>query len=140
MKVLAVATEPISAGQLRGAVGERQAGEAEIVLVVVPALHRSAIRFWVSDADEAIQRARQGEHERAAQLRHAGVTAGGEVGDIDVVDAVRDALATFDPDRIVLFTHAPDVQRHREGVTPAELSEEFGIAVERIEIGGGSPG
>ena len=56
MKVLVLTSEPISADVLRDAVGEQDAKEAE-VLVISPALHQSGLRFWVSDADEAIGKA-----------------------------------------------------------------------------------
>jgi hypothetical protein len=32
-------------------------------MVVAPALHRSALRFWLSDSDEAIERAELVQHE-----------------------------------------------------------------------------
>ncbi|MDQ6803452.1 MAG: hypothetical protein M3065_00480, partial [Actinomycetota bacterium] len=55
MKVLVIASEPISADRLRTALGNAT-DDAEI-MVVAPALHRSALRFLLSDADEAIERA-----------------------------------------------------------------------------------
>jgi len=55
MKVLVIASEPISADRLRAALGEGT-DDTEI-MVVAPALHRSALRFLLSDADEAIRRA-----------------------------------------------------------------------------------
>jgi hypothetical protein len=59
MRVLVLTTEPISAEQLRDALGEEPgAGETE-VKVVAPALHESALRFCVSDADEAIAKAEE---------------------------------------------------------------------------------
>jgi hypothetical protein len=60
MKVLVIASEPISADRLRAALGG--ASDAAEIMVVAPALHRSVVRFWLSDADEAIRRA-----ERAAR-------------------------------------------------------------------------
>lgn len=54
-RILVVASESVSAENLRGAVGVA-AQDAE-VLVVAPALQTSAVRFWMSDADSAIHRA-----------------------------------------------------------------------------------
>src|SRR5664279_1630642 len=55
MKVLVIASELISADRLRSALGEA-ADDAEI-MGVAPGLHRSALPFWPSNADEANQRA-----------------------------------------------------------------------------------
>jgi hypothetical protein len=55
MKVLVLTSEPITAQQLRGALGsDVDPSEAE-VMVVAPALQESGIKFWLSDADDAIQ-------------------------------------------------------------------------------------
>lgn len=93
MKVLVIASEPISADRLRAALGETT-DDAEI-LVVAPALHRSALRFWLSDADEAIQRAELVQRETVEDLDDAGVDAHGITGESDPVQAVEDALVTF---------------------------------------------
>ena len=77
-KVLVVASEPISADRLRAAFGG-QADDAE-VLVVAPALHRTALRFWLSDADEAIRRAQLVQRETVEGLDDAGLDARGDTG------------------------------------------------------------
>jgi hypothetical protein len=57
MKLLVLTSEPISAQQLRDALpGDLEPQDAEVMLVA-PAFHDSALRFWVSDADDAIARA-----------------------------------------------------------------------------------
>jgi hypothetical protein len=57
MKLLVLTSEPISAQQLRDALpGDLEPQDAEVMLVT-PAFHDSALRFWVSDADDAIARA-----------------------------------------------------------------------------------
>jgi hypothetical protein len=57
MKVLVLTSEPISAGQLRDALGSDGDPSKAEVMVVAPALAGSAVKFWMSDADEAIARA-----------------------------------------------------------------------------------
>jgi hypothetical protein len=57
---LPASAEPISADRLRAAFAGTP-DDAEI-LVVAPALHRSALRFWLSDADEAIRSRRSRAH------------------------------------------------------------------------------
>jgi nucleotide-binding universal stress UspA family protein len=80
------------------------------VLVVAPALN-SRLRHWLSDVDGARRRA----EERAAacvdRLERAGAHAHGSVGDVDPVQAIADALATFPADEIVI---AADAKRSHE--------------------------
>jgi hypothetical protein len=68
----------------------------------------------MSDADEAIANARRIEQASVEALDAGGVQAAGDVGEGDLAAAVRDALATFAADRVVLFTHPPDASRYRE--------------------------
>jgi len=133
MKVLVLASEPISADELRAALGH--SGEPDLedteVRIVAPALHASALQFWISDADEAISKADAVWRDSVAKLGAAGVDAQGDTGESDPMIAVEDALANFDADRIVVFTHPESEQRYREDIDEAELEERFGRPVER---------
>ncbi|GAC1388073.1 MAG: hypothetical protein NVSMB48_27590 [Marmoricola sp.] len=139
MKVLVLTSEPVSAAQLRDALpGDTEPSELE-VMVVAPALHESALRFWVSDADAAIERADAVRRESIDQLGAGGVAAGADTGEGDVLMAAQDALSTFAADRIVVFTHPADAQLHGEDVDTSELTERFGLPVDRavVRAGGG---
>src|SRR4051794_22826761 len=103
-KIIALVSEPISADVLKNAVGEREAEEAE-VLVVAPALN-SKLRFWVSDPDAAIGRAQEVQEETVERLDEEGIDAAGDTGESDPLLALQDALQTYPADEIVLFTHA----------------------------------
>jgi hypothetical protein len=141
VKLLVVTSEPISTTQLRaalrdGAAGDRTEGDAPAgdrteVMVVAPALQESAVRFWLSDADEAIQRAEEVRRRTLENLDEGGVAVSGDTGESDPFDAIRDALATFPADRIVLFTHAGSERRYREDIDPAEVEERFGLPVQK---------
>ena len=133
MKLLVVATEPISAQHLRQAVGPNRLDDVE-VMVVAPALHASALRFWVSDADAAIARAHEVERQSVDRLHAARVPAAGDVGEGDLAQAVRDALVSFEADRVLLFRHPPDAQRYGEEINADQLADELGIAVETFEV------
>jgi type IV secretory pathway protease TraF len=139
VKVLVVTSKPISADQLREALGPATV-DAE-VMVVAPALHTSATRFWVSDADEAIARAQAVQEETVERLDEAGVVAAGDTGESDPYEAIGDALATFPAERIVVFTRPPDSsgQRYREEIDDDELRERFGLPVDHAPVDG-SPG
>ncbi|MEA2265426.1 MAG: hypothetical protein QOE27_1009 [Solirubrobacteraceae bacterium] len=126
MKLLVIASGPITASDLEEAVGEDATEEAE-VLVVAPALQESPLRFWLSDADSAIAEAERVQRESVEELTEAGVDASGDTGEGDPLEAVQDALQTFRADRIVVFTHPEGDQAYLEGVDPAEIEERFGI-------------
>lgn len=129
MKVLVVASEPITADRLRAALGAAT-DDAEI-MVVAPALHLSALRFWLSDADEAIQRAELVQRETTEGLDDAGLDARGDTGEGDPVEAVEDALATFPAERILIFTRPSSEQRYDEGIDAEALEQRFGLPVEQ---------
>lgn len=134
MKVLVLTSEPISAQQLRAALGsDAEPGDAE-VMVVAPALQESGFKFWLSDADDAIARADRVRRESVEQLGEAGVPATSDTGESDPEVAIEDALKTFDADRIVLFTHEGDAQRYREDLDERELAERFGRPVDRAAV------
>ncbi|MEJ7817435.1 MAG: hypothetical protein WKF49_02035 [Thermoleophilaceae bacterium] len=122
-KIIAVAAEPISADVLREAVGKQQAQDAE-VLVVAPALN-SKIRFWVSDPDPAIRRAQEVAEESAERMVEEGVDAVGDTGEGDAIQAIEDALVTFDADAIVLCTHSGGERNWQEDGVVDEARERF---------------
>ncbi|MDQ6731140.1 MAG: hypothetical protein M3022_12805 [Actinomycetota bacterium] len=137
MKVLVLTSEPVSTAQLRDALpGDADPAELEVMLVA-PALHESALRFWVSDADEAISRADAVRRESVEQLGEGGVAASGDTGEGNLIEAAQDALSTFAADRVVVFSHPSDDQLHGEDVATSELRERLGLPVDRAVIRAG---
>ena len=134
MKVLVLTSEPISADVLRDAVGEQDAQEAE-VLVISPALHQSGLRFWVSDADEAIGKADAVQEETVERLEEEGIDAAGDTGESEPAVAIQDALATFAADRIVVFSHPEGDRDYREDEGLADAEQRFGVPVTHALIG-----
>jgi hypothetical protein len=134
MKVLVLTTEPFSAKQLREVLtGDVEPAEIQ-VMVVAPALHEGPIQFWLSEADEPIQRAEHVRRRSVEQLGEGGVTATGDTGEGDPIEAIADALNTFDADRIVVFAHPDSQQRYREEIDVQELERRFGIPVDRATL------
>lgn len=134
MKLLVLTSEPVSADQLREALpGDADPTSAE-VMVVAPALHESALRFWLSDADEAIARADEVRRRTVEQLGAAGVAAAADTGESDPEDAVEDVLKTFAADRIVIFSHGGDDRRYREDVDSDTLQRRFGVPVTQARV------
>ena len=130
-KILALASEPISADALRAALGD-DAGGAE-VLVVAPAL-MSRRRFLLADPDPGIERAEEVQTESVERLEEEGIDATGETGESDPTLAIQDALATFDTDEIVVFTHPEGERNWREEDVVEEAERRFGLPVRHIEL------
>ena len=126
-KIIALAAEPIAPDVLRSAVGQ-DVDDAE-VLVVAPALN-SKLRFWVSDPDPAIHRAEDVAKESVDRLEEEGVEALGETGESDPLQALQDALATFEADTIVLITHPGGEQNWLEDGVVEQARERFGAGRE----------
>jgi hypothetical protein len=133
-KVLALASEPLSADVLRTALGEDVARDAE-VLVVAPALI-SRRRFLLADPDPAIERAQEVQQESVERLDEEGIDAVGETGESDPLTALEDALATFDAEQIVLFTHASGERNWLEEGVVEEAERRFTQPVRHVEVEG----
>jgi len=132
MKLLVLTAEPISADILREAAGD-EADDAE-VMVVSPALTDSPLRFWVSDADDAIAHAGRTAEESVERLDEEGIDAAGDTGESDPMQALEDALATYDADRIVIFTHPDDERDYLEDGFVEEAEQRLGRPVIHREV------
>ena len=135
MRILVLTSEAISADRLQGALPDGADPRDAEIMVIAPALHESALRFWFSDADEAIAKADQVRRESLDRLGEQGVTASADTGESDPEEAIADALKTFEADRIVVFTHPGGQQLYREDVDDDALAERFGIPVTRVTLG-----
>jgi nucleotide-binding universal stress UspA family protein len=132
MKLLLLTAEPVSADMVREAVGD-DAEDAE-VMVVSPALTDSPLRFWTSDADEAIEHARETADETVERLDEAGIDAAGDTGESDPLQALEDALQTFPADRIVVVTHPEGERDYLEDGFVEEAERRFGVPVAHREV------
>jgi hypothetical protein len=128
MNVLVLAPDPVDSTNLRDAVGD-DIDDAR-VLVVSPALNESPVAFWMSDADEAIEDARDAGAETVSEMWDEGVKAQGAVGESEPLLALQDALATFPADRIVIFVRDDDDdRRYREDDVCGEARRRFDVPV-----------
>ncbi|WP_205697146.1 hypothetical protein [Conexibacter sp. SYSU D00693] len=132
MRLLVVATDPVEADDVRSAVDDDLDG-AE-VLVVSPAVHESAVAFWMSDSDQAIEDAEQAARKTAEALRDAGASARSETGEADPLLALQDALATYPADRVLVFARGDEeAQRYREDELAEEAQRRFSVPVAVVE-------
>lgn len=128
MKLLVLAPHAVDATAVRRALpGEDLAG-AE-VLVVSPAMQQSGLRFWMSDSDEAIEKAEGAAAETAAALKPEAASVRSTTGESEPLLAIQDALATFPADRIVVFRGDDE---DFESETLAEAESRFGVPVTTV--------
>lgn len=133
MKLLVLATEPVDAERVRAALPDDDLEGAE-VLVVSPAVNESAVAFWVSDSDEAIEDAESTAEQTAAALGADGARARAQTGESEPLLALQDALATFPAERVLVFVRAEDAARYREDDVVGEAERRFGVPVTEATV------
>jgi hypothetical protein len=103
-RILVIANETVGGEPLRDLIHRRAEGVEERVRVICPAL-MSPLRYFASDEDGPRAAAQERLARSLARLRELGVTAEGEVGDADPLQAIEDALRTFGADEVIISTH-----------------------------------
>lgn len=122
-RVLVISTVEHSADALRAAIAP-----GDTIKVVVPVV-RQGILDWLANDERAFGHAQDVALDTAAEL--PGVTAAAVAGEADLDLAVRDALATFPADEIVIAIHDAD----RQGVVEA-MAVEGSTATSRRNVAG----
>lgn len=132
MKLLVLASDPVGADDVRRALpGDDDVAGAE-VLVVAPAVNESPLRFWMSDADDAIAAAGDAAGETAGDLQAQGAQARATTGESEPLLALQDALTTFPADRVLVFVREGDAARYREDDVVGEAERRFGVPVTEV--------
>lgn len=115
-----------SAEDLGAVLGDEVVDSANVP-VIAPATTQSRLRFWFGDLDKATARAELIQSESVKGLRSHGVQAQGHTGESDPLLAAQDAVATFDPARVVVFAHQPEDERYREADLTDHLTTQLSI-------------
>ena len=132
--VLVVANETVGGSQLLDTIRERIAGRSGArVLVVCPALN-SPLRHWASDEDEAREKAEDRLEASLRAMQGAGIQASGEIGDGDPIQAIEDALRTFQPDELVVSTHPAGKSHWLERGVVDKARERFALPVTHVVV------
>jgi hypothetical protein len=131
VRLLVLATDPVSPADVRDALPEHDLEGAE-VLVVSPAVNESPMAFWVSDSDEAIADAESTAEQTAAALRERGVQARATTGESEPLVALQDALATYQADRVLVFAREDEHARYREDDVLGEAQRRLGVPVTEV--------
>jgi len=104
-RILVVANQTVGGQSLLNEIEKRSRGRSAEIRVLTPALPTSKLDHWASDTDEATAAAKQRLQVSLDTLEANGLTATGSIGDSDPNVAIRDALATFGADELILSTH-----------------------------------
>jgi hypothetical protein len=132
MTLLVLATDPVGADDLRGALHGEDLDGVE-VLVVSPAVNQSPVAFWMSDSDEAIREAESTAQQTAAALSAEGARTRAQTGESDPLLALQDALTTFPADRVLVFARGDEEsRRYREDDVLGEAQRRFGVPVDEV--------
>ena len=132
-RILVVANETVAGRALREAIARASADVREQVLVVSPALN-SPLKHWVSDSDEAREKARQRLDESLARLSEHGISARGEIGDGDPLQAIEDALRTFGADEIIISTHPEGRSNWLEQGLVDRARQRFAVPITHVVV------
>jgi hypothetical protein len=131
--ILVVANETVGGATLRERIRERSEGVRAEVLVVSPALN-TPIRHWASDEDGARAVAEARLRESLSMLRAGGVSARGEVGDAEPLQAIEDALRTFGADEIIISTHPEGRSQWLERGVVSAARERFAVPITHVVV------
>jgi hypothetical protein len=138
--VLVVVTDPLTEPELIDELHRQlPQGEAKI-MVVAPAVEKSAFHHALGDVDTASREARQRLDLSLRELRGRGYSAIGEVGDSDPIVAAEDTLRQYPADEVLIVAHSDDQARWFENGLFERAQEQLYPAVRLISVRHGDAG
>jgi GABA permease len=132
-RILVVANETVGGPELRDELRQRAGTDRAKVLVVAPALN-SPLRHWASDEDDARAAAQARLDQSVESLRAVGLDVAGEVGDGDPLQAIEDAIRTFQPDELVVSTHPEGKSHWLERGVVEQARERFALPLTHVVV------
>ncbi len=132
-RVLVVANETVGGDELMRTIGELALAGKTRFHVVCPALN-SRLRTWTSDEDPARAAAQERLDATVAHLASVGIEASGEVGDVDPLVAVEDAVRQFHPDELVVSTHPEGRSNWLERGVVEALRQRYDAPVQHVVV------
>jgi GABA permease len=132
-RVLVVANETVGGEELMNAISDLALSGKTEFLVVSPALN-SRLKTWTSDEDPARAEAQERLGATLTRLSAVGIEARGEIGDVDPLVAIEDAVRLFHPDEIVLSTHPDGRSNWLERGVVGAARERFDVPVTHVVV------
>ena len=132
-RVLVVANETVGGDELLQVIGELALTGGSLFYVVCPALN-SRLRTWTSDEDPARAAAESRLRATLERLSSVGIEAHGDVGDVDPLVAVEDAVRKFRPNELVVSTHPDGRSNWLERGVVSALRERYDVPVTHVVV------
>jgi hypothetical protein len=132
-RILVVANETVGGDALQNCIRKKSERVRENVLIVTPALN-SPLRHLASDDDQARTEAQERLDASLAKLRAAGISARGQIGDSDPLQAMEDALRTFGADEIIISTHPEGESHWLERGVVSTARERFAVPITHVVV------
>jgi hypothetical protein len=132
-RILVIANETVGGSVLTDLIREKAKGSRANVLVVAPALVTPLQRL-TSDEDPGRAEAQARLDASLAKLRALGMDAKGEVGDVEPVQAIEDAIRTFGPDEIIISTHPEGRSHWLETGVVSTARERFAVPITHVVV------
>jgi hypothetical protein len=132
-RVLVLANETVGGEELMEALGEMALTGPASFFVAAPALN-SRLKTWTSDEDPARAAAQRRLDATLSRLRDVGVSANGNVGDVDPLVAVEDCVRTFRPTDIVVSTHPPGRSNWLERGVVQAIRDRYDVPVTHVVV------
>ena len=131
--VLVLANETIGGEKLLDAIKARaKQGDEASFFVVVP---QTRPRFGNVIYDDAVRDSAQVRIDLALEfMRNEGIKGAGEVGDVDPMNAAKDAIAEYGIDEIIVSTLPAESSGWLRRDLPERLREETGLPVEHVVV------
>lgn len=135
VRLLVLATDELAGRELIDELRQHLRGaSAAEVMVVAPAVEKTAFHHVLGDVDAATAAARRRLEASLAALRRAGITALGKIGDSDPMVAAADALREFAADEVLIVGHVEDQARWFEDGLFERAQAELYPAVSMITV------
>ena len=132
-RLLVVANETLSGEALRDEIEHRVSGTDTELFVICPALN-TKIRHWTSDSDQARAEAHARLQEMLDALDREGMTARGDIGEADPIQAMEDALRVFEADEVIISTHPLGRSNWLERDVVRRARERFDVPVTHVVV------
>jgi hypothetical protein len=132
-RILVVANETLSGAALRDEIERHAGGQTTEVFVVCPALN-TKLKTWTSDDDAARAQANGRLEAMLDALERAGLTATGDIGDGDPVQAIEDGLRIFGADEVIVSTHPPGRSNWLERDVVRRARERLDVPITHVVV------
>jgi hypothetical protein len=134
-RVLVIANDAVGGDRLVEEITRRigDPHDAEVRIVSPPLVDR-AIDLLAGEVDEDIEEARRRLRVSVEALQMKGIEASGDVGDADPVLAIKDALALFPADEVIIIAHPPEHASWLERNVLDRARSELSIPITYVQV------